>query len=209
LIIFLAREVFGKMASSLAHLLWLTFTFIALFSPAGALEPYELSSIAQKHFATRTGPVSSATELPSLSESINKHKNTSASTIALARAKVAAAIQQVSISNKARVQNPLRNNYGSQSPASRVRRDASLHPLVIDPDVAAAAALVAEVDAAAEALNGTLYSDYPIINAFRQKNKNLRKQKRQTTSFWLEGIEHLGTQPFGGNSSYKVSFTAH
>jgi hypothetical protein len=129
LIIFLAREVFGKMASSLAHLLWLTFTFIALFSSAGALEPYELSSMAQKHFASRTGPVSSATGLPPLSDSINKHKNTSASTIALARVNVAAAIQQVSISNRARVQNPLRNNYGSQSPASRVRGDVSLCPI--------------------------------------------------------------------------------
>lgn len=114
-----------------------------------------------------------------------------------ARKIVKAAIEESSKRNKARLDKPARNIYklapktsvGGSS--SRVKRDAEDEPvpalLTITPEIAAAAALVAEADAKANATGG----------------QNVL-QKRGT--FWMEHIERKGAYPsgWGGSSGYKV-----
>jgi hypothetical protein len=132
-----------------------------------------------------------------------------------ARATVASAIAQMRISNKAVVQNPLRNNYVLKpGTTGQKRRQSVPSPMVITPEVAAAAALVTEADAAAKAANGTLHYDYSAFDALRHRNGG-SNAKRQTTStpFWMEDptFNGTGSQPYGG-VPYTVScsaFTGH
>ena len=167
----------------------------------------ELQSIASASRAKVTN-ATLAQPASNVTASVRKHDNTSDITIASARAVVASAIAQQRIVNKARVENPLRNTYKSRhSSSASTRRAADSPPLVLpSPNVAAAAALVAEVDAAAEFKNGTLYKDYSSVLALGHRNRGAQNvTKRETTSFWMEGVEHLGTQPLGNDPSYKVS----
>ncbi|KAH9206003.1 hypothetical protein DL95DRAFT_416922 [Leptodontidium sp. 2 PMI_412] len=85
-----------------------------------------------------------------------------------------------------------------QSAVERAREiiDAALVDWALQPrcyevteDIAAAAALVAEIDAAAGFRNGTVLP--PL-------------KKRAGEAFWMETISRSGTQPYGGDGSYKV-----
>jgi hypothetical protein len=142
--------------------------------------------------------------------------------IAAARKIVADAIAQASIRNAARIQNPARNQYvPSPNKAKResltcrvaahsyslkpgtvvgdrtvTKRDgnsadanaAPAPPLLpITDEIAAAAALVAEADAAAD-------NTGPPASLL----------KRGSSSYWMDNLKHLGTSPWGKNSSYKV-----
>ncbi len=135
---------------------------------------------------------------------INKHENTPISEIEAARAKVAAAQVESASANRARMRLPFRNTYQSRhSKSSNSRRDTVDLP-VISAELAAAAALVAEVDAAAAARNGTLVADYSEFDALRARRDGQSKQqkKRQATRFWMEELERHGTQL--GDSTYKA-----
>lgn len=125
-----------------------------------------------------------------------------------ARATVASAISQMRISNKARVQNPLRNNYVLKpGTAGQKRRQSGPSPMVVTPTIAAAAKTVTEADAAAKAANGTLNYDYSAFDALRHRNDG-PNTKRQTTStpFWMEDktFNATGSQPYGAGP-YTVS----
>lgn len=76
-------------------------------------------------------------------------KKASPDTVAKARQVVKANIAQVSISNKARLDNPVRNRYTSNTGTKVNHRDNAPGSNVTD-DIADAAALSAKVDAAVE-----------------------------------------------------------
>jgi hypothetical protein len=124
-----------------------------------------------------------------------------------ARATVASAIAQMRISNKARVQNRLRNNYVLKpGTTGQKRRQSVPSPMVITPEVAAAAVLVTEADAAAKAANGTLHYDYSEFDALRHGNGGSNTKRQTTTPFWMEDktFNGTGSQPYGG-VPYTVS----
>ncbi|KUJ07893.1 pectin lyase-like protein [Mollisia scopiformis] len=94
------------------------------------------------------------------------------------------AVTEWSVYKKVRFENPKHNIYtlkGATAPESNADVP------VITEEVAAAAALVAEVEVAQNGGNTT---------------KPMRKG--QSGSFWMEDIERFGSQPYGGNSSYPV-----
>ncbi|KAH8669051.1 pectate lyase superfamily protein-domain-containing protein [Xylariales sp. PMI_506] len=148
-------------------------------------------------------------------------RNATASDVSQARSVVADAISQMRISNKARQQSPRRNNW-SMSPGSglsgRATNSADDVPLVnITSKIAAAAALLAEIDAAnstmvtnAASLSAKSYAALEKAKSTRQSTfgtaGDTQPEKRQSTStsYWMESLDNLGTQPFGGDSSYKV-----
>jgi hypothetical protein len=195
----------------------LIISFVFFHSSANALfngQPYtgsssQIQELQQIASASRAQIANAPISIPAsnATSSVHKHDNTSDSTIASARAVVASAIAQQRAINKARIQSPLRNTYTSRHASSTKQSAANVQPMVLpDTIVAAAAALIAEVDAAAKFKNGTLYKDYSSILTLGHRSKGVANvTKRQTTSFWMEGVAHLGTQPLGGNSSYKVS----
>jgi flavin-binding protein dodecin len=120
--------------------------------------------------------------------------NATQSDIDNARAIVNAAIAQAAVLNKARVENPMRNNYKLQPGTIVSKRDDMVNdtappPLLnITPEIADAAALLAEVDALAT------------INSTRTV------QKRGTgLSYWMEVLDRKGTVPFGNNATYQVN----
>lgn len=158
-------------------------------------------SVASQRIATRTSVSAPAPTYSNFTGTVNKHANISQSDIDNARAVVAAALADSYAANRARTGLPLRNNYFlRRSSSTKPRRDAVSLP-IINSSIAAAAALVAELDAAALAKNGTLHGNYSEIEALHRR-RNGEPEKRQSATFWMEGIEHLGTQL--GNSSYKV-----
>lgn len=127
--------------------------------------------------------------------------NVTLTTIQIARAIVADAIKKVSIANKARVENPIGNTYTLKpSSAAKVRRDA---PSLFDvtPEIAAACALIAEIDAAAQAANGTLHTDY---SAIIPGHKRGVLEGRTASNYWMANLQNLGTQPFGNDTTYQV-----
>jgi len=173
----------------------------------------KFQAIAQQRIAARPQASSDSSNVtpPSNSTVAAGIYSNSTTSLAQARVLIAAAIQNVTVSNKARVDNPRGNIYTTKpSTSSKFRRDTNT--TVVTPEVASAAALLAEADAAERAKNGTLHRDYSEVFALWNKADSSGLSKRATNNgtWWLEGIEHLGTQPFGGNSSYKVcSFTFH
>ncbi len=199
------------------RLFWLLLSVICFFSIGSTAsffdgEPYtgskeqldKVRSVASQRIAARTSQSAPAATQSTFTVSVNKHANTSQTDIARARAIVAAALADSAAANRARMNIPLRNSYRSRhSTSAKPRRDVAPLP-VISTSVAAAAAMVAEIDAAAYAKNGSLYGDYSQFDTLRTRRtgESPRVKKRQTTSFWMEGMEHLGTQL--GNSSYKV-----
>lgn len=77
-------------------------------------------------------------------ETLTKRQNATLADIDSARAIVSSAITKMRTSNKARVQNPQRNIYSLRPITTANIRPNVPAPLVVSPDIAAAAALVAE-----------------------------------------------------------------
>lgn len=178
-------------------LLWAAFSLpvLSLSSPATGADaltwahPHGSSNNVGFDLSLRQEPVTSA--VPPLLA------NSTQSDIEKARAIVRYAIAQAAARNKARLENPSRNNYGL-NPASTVSRrwqrrdDIEPHGATVAPpllnvtdEMRKAAALVAEADAWADTKNGTL----------------LRHKKRAAGSFWLGNLYHGGRWPFGDNPS--------
>ncbi|KAH7409504.1 pectate lyase superfamily protein-domain-containing protein [Cadophora sp. MPI-SDFR-AT-0126] len=141
--------------------------------------------------------------------SLNKHVNVSEATIAAAQALVSAQQGTDAASRKYRFENPIRNVYTEKKNSKR--SDAAAAISTPSSDVLAAAAMLAEIDAAAKYRNGTLYKDYANFRNFSDFQKSTENTlessklgKRQSTTFWMEEMQHLGTQPLGGDSTYKV-----
>lgn len=191
--------------------LWTTFAFLFFFSIKTLASQFEatqdqyqhLHNIAQQRIAARNQTSHTSATNSSLSVSINKHGNRTQQSISDARGIVAAAISEAATLNKARIQNPRHNQYTTKPTNSRKsRRQDDVPTLTITPEISAAAAIIAEVEAATAVKNDTQQTvNYSAITSFRNRGK---VHKRATGNFWMENIDHLGTQPFGGNSSYKA-----
>lgn len=133
------------------------------------------------------------------------------STLEAARALVRRAQEEADIRNLERFQNPRLNNYydGLGKEAALKARADDLATLTVNETVAAAAALVAEANAAAQA--PAEYQGLP-ADILAVKNKMSGKSsgkvdglsKRATTGFWMEDIAHTGSVPYGDDDSYTV-----
>ncbi|EER45681.1 LysM domain-containing protein [Histoplasma capsulatum H143] len=124
-----------------------------------------------------------------------------------ARRLVDAAIKKASVLNKARLDHPMRNRYSSTRAAKASRRDASSRDALLPPllkitnEIAAAAALLAEVEAVAEAKDlSKPKRDYSYIDALYN-----RTAEKQAQPFWMEDIERKGAWPFGNDPSFKAN----
>ncbi|CAK7223423.1 hypothetical protein SBRCBS47491_005203 [Sporothrix bragantina] len=105
------------------------------------------------------------------------------------------AIVKMAVLNKARLDHPMRNQYKLKpgSNTGNQRRDTGDAPpplLAITPDIAAAAALVAEADRAVD-----IAANASIIH---------RTADAGTDPYWMETISRKGTVPWGNDPSYKV-----
>ncbi|KAH8803500.1 pectate lyase superfamily protein-domain-containing protein [Xylogone sp. PMI_703] len=112
-----------------------------------------------------------------ITDSLNKHANVSESALAAVR--------------KSRLDNPIRNVYTRKGTANAKKmRSPSTWP--ISPDTLAAAALLAEVDAAAKYHNGTLYTSYRNSSHITKRTDHPFNSrlfaKRQSTTFWMEEV---------------------
>ena len=130
-------------------------------------------------------------------------KDASASDIEKARKIVEDALAKSAELNAARLANPARNSYklkpgtvvggaASRRRGIMPRADAVEAPpplLDITDEIAAAAALVSEADAAESAGNATTH---------------VRRQAAGSGTFWMEHIVRMGTVPWGDDPSYKV-----
>lgn len=137
---------------------------------------------------------------------------------------MAAAHEAQAAFNIYRAMNAQRNTYRSRknttAQAAKEKRDRSGVPQPIHSDeVMEAVRLLGDIDASAMVLNGTLIKTHIARNNTRKpygnndssfkKLGNLEDRKQLQTrvendDFWMPNMEHLGTQPYGGNSSYKV-----
>jgi hypothetical protein len=136
----------------------------------------------------------------------SSQQNATLTTIKNAQALVAAAQESVAAYNSFRMDNLRRNTQKSKKQQSpRVKKDEVTLPILSD-KVLSAAALLAEIDSGNKHRNGTLYKTYP-----RDEKLNPFEEKRATpSSFWMEKVdESKGTQPYGGNSTYKVRGTRY
>lgn len=193
------------MAPSRARLLWLALfllSFFVLFTQA--LDHSNIRQVTEQNIARRKALQAEprADTAASAQAAVDKLASISPERVSNARAIVAKAIKEVTASNKVRWENPQRNVW-SANPAStsHARRDAGPDYYNITSDVAAAAALVAEIDAAAEYKNGTLYKDY---SRFHKLSKRQQPLEERAGSYWMANLDNLGTQPFGNDASYKV-----
>ncbi|KAI9742738.1 MAG: hypothetical protein M1818_003467 [Claussenomyces sp. TS43310] len=143
--------------------------------------------------------------------SFTQARNASAFDIAQAQKIVPAAVVQQGEYNTYRVANPRLNKYYSsnsdEAKASRKqRRDSEPVPPTLSTTVRAAAALLAEHSAAAQAENGTLHRIYNQPKSLPRFDDNSASSntKRATSDYWVGSINHRGLAPMGANSSWLV-----
>ena len=111
-----------------------------------------------------------------------------------------ATLAQTAVKNKARLDNPIRNNYNLAPGTKFAKRDngteGTITPLLpITEEMANAAALIAEADAYAELMQ----------NSTAQKRWLEDPLEKRATTFWMGALNHsYGTWPWGSNSSYRV-----
>lgn len=118
-----------------------------------------------------------------------------------ARKVVKAAIKEMTVLNKARLDHPARNVYKLQPGTVLGKRasDADGPPILdITPQIASAAALLAEAETAEESENG---------ESKNTTDSTLNKR----AGWWMEGVTRRGTVPtaWGGSSGYKVRSITH
>lgn len=135
------------------------------------------------------GPAAAATDKLLSSRAANADQLAAASRI------VDDAIAKMTVLNKARLDNPMRNQYRSKPAAGIKHRSSgdgdSPPPLLeITPEIAAAAALVAEVDRTADLASNT--------------SAPVQRRAQEASAFWMESIKRKGTVPWGNDPGYKV-----
>ncbi|ETS81736.1 hypothetical protein PFICI_06738 [Pestalotiopsis fici W106-1] len=133
------------------------------------------------------------------------------STLEEARALVLEAQKEANIRNRERFQNPRLNNYydSFSTEAARVRRRADAEAFAVNSTVAAAAAMVAEADAAT--MKPVEYKSIPaymleLSPSHGTESSESTGLSKRADSFWMEDIDHVGKVPFGGseNDDYVV-----
>jgi hypothetical protein len=150
----------------------------------------QLSSIVQGALQNDRRAIANATsqEVPRGTFSTSSFKNVSVSAYQEARALVDQALKDWAVYNKARFEKPARNKYTLRPENPDEARAQDVSP-IITKEIASAAALLAEMKAPKTITNFT------------------RPAKQAANKFWMAGVDHLGTQPYGGDTSYKVRMT--
>ena len=128
-------------------------------------------------------------------ENTKSFRGLSQSAVENAKRVVDAALVDWATYNKARFENPKHNVYSpTPESVSGSQKREETGPVLDSPDisedVANAAALLAEIDAASGFRNGTVLP--PL-------------KKRAGGSFWMETMSRSGSQPYGGDNNYKVN----
>jgi hypothetical protein len=124
--------------------------------------------------------------------STSSFKSVSQRELAQARQLVQDALKRFSISNKNRFDTPLRNNHKYPAKFNRL-----VSTIQITHEMRRAAALVAEIDAISENSDVRYYGNHSAPEIATNANAE--------SAFWMEGLTHLGTQPYGNDAGYKVS----
>ncbi|KAJ8125575.1 hypothetical protein O1611_g8064 [Lasiodiplodia mahajangana] len=191
------------MAPFRARPLWLAFLLLFYLFFTQAIDHKSIKQITKENVARRKalGAGVRAGTAASIKVTIDKHAGINPEHISAARAVVAEAIKRVTTSNRERLDNSQRNTE-PVDPAgiSHAHRDVGPNYYKITPKVAAAAALIAEVDAATDYKNGTCYKDYSRFGTFSKR----QPLKTRAGDYWMANLDNLGTQPFGNDASYKV-----
>jgi hypothetical protein len=207
-----------------AALLFLsTFSVANTSSPIQATKNVPLPSADPSAFATFDAFISSKlanpTYIPSLVASplatATIPANPTEEELQSARAIVAAAHASQSAYNEYRLAHPHFNTYQSRESSNvakskKARRENEVPQPEFSSDIVAAIQLVGHADAKAMASNGTLIYSYnhtgPVPSGghttFQSSHSH---EKRADFDFWMTDMAHMGTQPFGDDSSYKVS----
>lgn len=132
-------------------------------------------------------------------------------TITAARQIIAEAMIQQGIYNKYRFDHPRRNSYkpGQRVPIHR-RDEGEPEAPHLNATIIAAAALVAQHDAKAQAANGTLDKSYPPLSykaddADASPPSTGSNEKRAVEDdWWVPAINRDGSAPMGGSGSFAV-----
>jgi hypothetical protein len=144
-----------------------------------------------------------------------KLRDVSPSQLQQAKALVAAAQASQAAYNKWNIENPSFNNYRHKKAgeASPQRRDNGMSPPNFSQEILDAIRLVGDVDAQDMHNNGTL-PNYVGDTKMKTHTANIDTNfywngtsKRAGGGGWMGQMLHVGTQPFGGDPSYQVSFT--
>jgi hypothetical protein len=140
-----------------------------------------------------------------------------------ARSIVSAAHASQSAYNEYQLANPRFNTHESRfssdnSKKNKKRQQGAVEQPVLSDDQVAAIRLVAHTDAKAKAANGTLLTPFNRNSSstrganigntggYTTFRPNAANTKRQTSGdCWMGDMDHLGTQPFGGDADYVVS----
>jgi len=140
----------------------------------------------------------------------------SSSDIAQAQTIVNDAVAAQGVYNAYRVAHPQRNRYISRnSPEARAaknkKRDDEPAAPTLNATVLAAAALLAEHQAANRYSNGTLHRKYPqpkTLRGFTTTEDEATQQKRDgPIPYWVAEIAHTGHAPMGSDNSYPVNLS--
>jgi len=119
--------------------------------------------------------------------------NISKADAAGARALVNAALKDSALYNQARVANPIRNTYNQiQTTTKKSRRQDDTPSFEITPEIAAAAAMVAESEARAAGASGVATAS------------TLSLENSTTDAFWMESLERLNSSIDAKNGTSKV-----
>jgi hypothetical protein len=130
--------------------------------------------------------------------------------VTAARGVLSTALEQSAQYNKARLANPRRTRYhGRGDRPSHGNESITVPVFKVTRDIAEAAALIAEFEAASEIQNRL-----SLVENGNDANTQLRGPLTNSTqsagaSFWMENLRHMGTQPFGNDPKYVVSITVH
>jgi hypothetical protein len=118
-----------------------------------------------------------------------------------ARRIVSDAIVDVTGANTARCENPLRSLIVKAHMSQQHKQTVAL---LFRPskETRVASALITEVEARKRNSNVDATSGR---HALFNGTEHIHQEKRQFGSFWMEGLQHMGTQPFVNDSNYKVT----
>ncbi|KAH8667649.1 exo-1,3-beta-D-glucanase [Tricladium varicosporioides] len=176
------------------------------------------NAILNGDYGTSSTPISNGTTLirkstgQRIQRQINNLTMAANSTLDAMRAVVRLAQKEANQRNVERIKNPRRNHYYSNdtSNAALKARAEDIQLYSVNTTIAAAAAAVAEADAAVS--NGLPKQDYNIPSKF-VKSQNLKRGEpiyehleKRAGNFWMQDIPHVGKIPYGGveNNGYSV-----
>lgn len=147
-----------------------------------------------------------------------KHADVTSDQVKRANALVNAAHESQAAYNLYRANNTRRNtNLSKKSAVARAAKEKRDKGAVVEPmhskEVMEAVRLLGDIDALAKSQNGTLIKDYPPHNnttdRFTRPNQKFSAGDKLETRvnnnrFWMANMNHLGIQPYGGDTSYEV-----